>query len=1148
MAKVFISYSRKDIDFAKKLTVELQKSELDFWIDWEGIPPTVDWWKEIEKGIEEADIFLFLISPDSTASQVCGKEIDHAIKNGKRIVPIVVHEIDWDSTPSQLGHLNYIFFSRDDDFDTAIRKLLTGIHTDYEWAATHRRLQVKALEWERNHKENSFLLRGKDLQEAELQLATNTSKDPHPTDLQREYVNKSRQVTDRQRRITMVVATIGIIALAVLAVYGFIQAGLATENANSAQLAQQDAENQAQQAQAANTAVVQAQSTTVAALIETEEELKKARNQQLSAQAELTSGDFPSRSALLALEAIKINADSGDPITFEAKQALLNGLANNVGIPLSGNTSPILSIKFSADGRWIASGASNGSVLVWDRQDPEFTKSPTYSFTTGITDIHLIRYYQDAENNHILVAAGAGEQIYFWNLSEPDPSKSLIEIETELPAIDDMEISPNGKWLAVGFGPENKVLFFDLESISNNKKPTSNLVVENAGYSDNIMIEFSHNSQYLLAVNGARMALWALYSGLPVLQVKDVYFYDSKYIAINPTSVSFTATDRQIIAGNLIWPTESFLTEKPLPLPSNYYALSQDGIWLAGGNIAIYNLNNGTAFSVKGHQGPVTNLMFSSDGRWLVSASALNPTGYYQGDGTLRIWDMTSNDVENSASVYKVNSDISTLDVDPRGEWVAVSSENNFVRLIPLSISEKQLLQVRYGVTLPEAINERIHISSDDKWLVYARESVIPEQGHEVQIADLTVGYPASLQVIVNFGELIQGINYTSDSRWLIVSAWENQCYSDRLCREKIYFFDLINKQFDTPFMFSYDSGGSAGRFIAGHFVSEDGKLFIARDGTNTTIIDIKNSDPGEKLFIPGAAITDISPDNRFAAGFLTATGDFALFDLNQQNPADNAISLFSSAYNPIEFINGQLIELVDSPGFSPDGGWIYFTECKYSLSLRCGTRTIHFWDVDSENPTETEIVIPMETEAQLIFSENNHWAGILATDGTGTLLNLAAPPYQQIGFDVFDFEGPIAKITFSPDNRWLALLNASGKAALVDLQSPNLDIIKPDTLSYQITDIQFNPASDILSGSTLFDITLIWEIPSLTSDPSSSPILSRGGDFVTQDGEWYFSILYQDLLDEICPSVGRNLTRAEWIQYGFTEDYRQTCPQYEIE
>src|ERR1700752_1902656 len=91
-AKVFVSYSRKDIEFAKHLTAELQKSELDFWIDWEGIPPTVDWWKEIEKGIEEADVFLFLISSDSSASKVCGKEIDCAVKNDKRVIPQVVSD------------------------------------------------------------------------------------------------------------------------------------------------------------------------------------------------------------------------------------------------------------------------------------------------------------------------------------------------------------------------------------------------------------------------------------------------------------------------------------------------------------------------------------------------------------------------------------------------------------------------------------------------------------------------------------------------------------------------------------------------------------------------------------------------------------------------------------------------------------------------------------------------------------------------------------------------------------------------------------------------------------------------------------------------------------------------------------------------
>jgi hypothetical protein len=94
MTKVFISYSRKDKVFAGKLTEALEKSELETWIDWEDIPPTADWMDQIHKGIEQTDAFLFLLSPDSVSSKVCGQEVDHAVQNGKRLIPIVVRDVD----------------------------------------------------------------------------------------------------------------------------------------------------------------------------------------------------------------------------------------------------------------------------------------------------------------------------------------------------------------------------------------------------------------------------------------------------------------------------------------------------------------------------------------------------------------------------------------------------------------------------------------------------------------------------------------------------------------------------------------------------------------------------------------------------------------------------------------------------------------------------------------------------------------------------------------------------------------------------------------------------------------------------------------------------------------------------------------------
>jgi formylglycine-generating enzyme required for sulfatase activity len=219
MARIFVSYSRKNIDFAKRLTGTLQERELDFWVDWEGIPPTVDWMREIQKGIEEADTFLFIISPDSISSKVCKEELELAVKNGKRLIPVVAHEIKWDEVPAELSHLNYIFFRESDDFNAALDKLLTAIDTNYDWVQTHRRLQVKALEWERSNKDNGFLLRGKDLEEAERQISIHATTNPRPTDIQREYVLKSRQATDRQKRIaTGVLMFITLVMIGITAV------------------------------------------------------------------------------------------------------------------------------------------------------------------------------------------------------------------------------------------------------------------------------------------------------------------------------------------------------------------------------------------------------------------------------------------------------------------------------------------------------------------------------------------------------------------------------------------------------------------------------------------------------------------------------------------------------------------------------------------------------------------------------------------------------------------------------------------------------------------------------------------------------------------------------------------------------------------
>lgn len=251
MSDVFISYSRNDLRTAEKVIDALGKDNLTPWIDWKSIPKGEEFEREIQQGIEGSDVFLFLVSPDSIQSNWCNKEITHAVKNGKRILPIVIRETEEKFIPFEISKRNWIFYREgQDDFNTALGQIKETIHADYEWLKYHTKLQVRALEWGKSNNENSFLLRGKELQDAEFQLATNSSKQPNPTDLQRNYVLKSRQATDRQRRITtgitsagLVVSIVCIIIIAVLAVFGFVQARLANTQTNLALTAQANAES-----------------------------------------------------------------------------------------------------------------------------------------------------------------------------------------------------------------------------------------------------------------------------------------------------------------------------------------------------------------------------------------------------------------------------------------------------------------------------------------------------------------------------------------------------------------------------------------------------------------------------------------------------------------------------------------------------------------------------------------------------------------------------------------------------------------------------------------------------------------------------------------------------------------------------------------
>ena len=173
MSDVFISYSRRDIDFVRHLFDQLQAHDREPWADWQDIPPTADWLAEIYRGIEAANTFLFIISPDSVASEVCTLEIEHAVKHNKRLIPVVWAETD-EVHPAISTH-NWIYLRPEDDFAASFALLIEALDTDLSYVREHTRLLNRAIEWNQNDRQRTNILRGSDLMLAEGWLAISHS-------------------------------------------------------------------------------------------------------------------------------------------------------------------------------------------------------------------------------------------------------------------------------------------------------------------------------------------------------------------------------------------------------------------------------------------------------------------------------------------------------------------------------------------------------------------------------------------------------------------------------------------------------------------------------------------------------------------------------------------------------------------------------------------------------------------------------------------------------------------------------------------------------------------------------------------------------------------------------------------------------------
>src|SRR5277367_173235 len=109
-AKVFISYSRRDMAFVDRLEPALKARGFEPLIDRAEIYAFEDWWKRLQALIERADTVVFALSPDSVASHEAMREVEYATSLNKRFAPIVCRRVEDAAVPEALRRLNFVFF------------------------------------------------------------------------------------------------------------------------------------------------------------------------------------------------------------------------------------------------------------------------------------------------------------------------------------------------------------------------------------------------------------------------------------------------------------------------------------------------------------------------------------------------------------------------------------------------------------------------------------------------------------------------------------------------------------------------------------------------------------------------------------------------------------------------------------------------------------------------------------------------------------------------------------------------------------------------------------------------------------------------------------------------------------------------------
>ncbi|KIJ40258.1 hypothetical protein M422DRAFT_174001, partial [Sphaerobolus stellatus SS14] len=324
-----------------------------------------------------------------------------------------------------------------------------------------------------------------------------------------------------------------------------------------------------------------------------------------------------------------------------------------VGNPLQGHHEEVMSVAFSSDGKYIVSGSFDKTIQIWNVKTGQAVREPLHGCQSGVRTVafspngkHIVSCSQDkpiqiwdVKTGQTVRKAFQGHENTVFSVAFSPDGKYIVSGSLDKTVriwnAKTVTFSPDGKYIASGSG-DKTVWIWDAKTGEAVGKPLQ-------GHQGLVnSVAFSPDGKHIISGSGDKtIQIWDVKTG----KVVGKPLQDQSQVL----SVAFSPDGKYIVSGGLydtirIWnakfaKTASEPLHRQTPYQKAVVAFSPDGKHIVTGSLEIqfWDAKTGDAIGepLQGYQSDATSVAFSPDGKYIVVGSQ---------DNTVQIWNVETRD------------------------------------------------------------------------------------------------------------------------------------------------------------------------------------------------------------------------------------------------------------------------------------------------------------------------------------------------------------------------------------------------------------------------------------------------------------------------------------------------------------------------